>query len=235
MRGKDSPQNVIDSYHRRQRMTPFLVGGLAVLLVVIGIVILVVWFTGPNRPAIALFASPTPTATSTFTPTPTVPTSTPTMTATETLTPTVTVTETPSGPFEYTVKENDTCWDIAVNFKVDVMVLLALNNFAPNTCPITDGQKILIPSPDQALPTATPLPDNMAAGTRIDYVVQLGDSLGTIAAKFNTTIAAIIAIKDNNLKDEAAVLYAGQTLIVPVNMVTPVPTRAATATVTPTP
>lgn len=235
MRGKDSPQNVIDSYQRRQRMTPFIVGGLAVLLVAIGIVILVVWFTGPNRPAIALFASPTPTSTSTFTPTPTVPTSTPTVTPTETLTPTVTVTETPSGPFEYTVKENDTCWDIAANFDVDVMVLLALNNFAPNTCPITADQKILIPSPDQALPTATPLPDNLPAGTKIEYIVQLGDSLGSIAAKFNTTIDAIIAIKDNELEDDATVLFAGQTLIIPVNMVTAVPTKAPTATVTPTP
>lgn len=234
MRGKDSPQNVIDAYHRRQRMTPFIVGGLAVLLVAIGIVILIFWFTGPNRPAIALFASPTPTSTATFTPTPTVPTATPTLTATVTLTPTVTVTETPSGPFEYTIKEGDTCWDIAANFNVDVMVLLALNNFEPNTCPITANQKILIPSPDQSLPTATPLPDNMPAGTKINYIVQLGDSLGSIAAKFRTTVEAIIAIKDNNLDDEAAVLYAGQTLIVPVNLVTPVPTKAPTATATPT-
>lgn len=234
MRGKDSPQNVIDAYHRRQRMTPFIVGGLAVLLVAIGIVILVFWFTGSNRPAIALFASPTPTSTATFTPTPTVPTSTPTLTATASLTPTVTVTETPSGPFEYTIKEGDTCWDISANFDVDLAVLLALNNFEPGTCPITAEQKILIPSPDQALPTATPLPANIASGTKIEYYVQVGDSLGAIAVKFNTTIEAIMAIKENNLTDAGA-LIAGQKLIIPVNLVTAVPTKAPTATVTPTP
>ncbi len=227
MRRKDSPQNVIDSYRRRQHMTPFIVGGLAVLLVAIGIIILVIWFTGPNRPAIALFASPTPTATATFTPTPTVPSPTPTLTPTETQVPTATITVTPSGPFEYTVKENDTCWDIAANFKVDLMVLLALNNFEPNSCPIAADQKILIPSPDQALPTATPLPPNLAPGTKIEYIVQLGESLGQIAARFNTTVDAIMAIKDNNLTD-AAKLVAGQKLIIPVNLVTPVPTKATT-------
>jgi hypothetical protein len=61
MAGKSSPQNVIDSYRRRQQMMPFIVGGLAVLLVAVGIIILVVWFTGSNRPAIGLFASATPT------------------------------------------------------------------------------------------------------------------------------------------------------------------------------
>ena len=234
MRGKDSPQNVIDSYRRRQHMTPFIVGGLAVLLVAVGIVILVVWFTGPNRPAIALFASPTPTSTATFTPTPVTPTATATLTPTITISPTITVTETPSGPFEYTVKEGDICWDIAATFDVDLDVLLALNNFEPNTCPITDGQKILIPSPDIQLPTATALPDNLPAGTKIEYIVLSGDSLGWIAQKFNTTQEAIMAIKENNLTD-AAKLFAGQKLIIPINLVTVAPTKAATATVSPTP
>lgn len=214
-------------------MMPFFVGVLAVLLVVIGIAILVIWFTGPNRPAIALFASPTPTATLTFTPTPTVPTATPTLTATEAPTATVTISPTPSGPFEYTVKEGDTCWDIAANFKIDVMVMLALNNFAPNTCPIQANQKILIPSPDQELPTATPLPANIPAGTKIEYIVQLNDSLVGIAAKFNTTTQAIMAVKDNNLTDQSK-LIAGQKLIIPVNLITRTPTKAPTATLTPT-
>ncbi|HEX9027969.1 MAG TPA: LysM peptidoglycan-binding domain-containing protein [Anaerolineales bacterium] len=214
-------------------MMPFFVGGLAVVLVAVGVIILVVWFTGPNRPALALFASPTPTNTATFTPTPTVPSPTPTLTPTVTLTPTLTVTPTPSGPFEYTVVEKDTCWDIAAKYKVDVMVLLALNNFAPNTCPIAAGQKILIPSPDQTLPTATPLPTGLAKGTKIEYIVQLGDSIGAIVAKFNTTVEAIQAIKENNLTDPNK-LVAGQKLIIPVNINTPVPTKPVKATATAT-
>lgn len=232
MKRKDSPQNVIDTYQRRQRMMPFYVGGLAVLLVAIGIVILVVWFTGPNRPAIALFASPTPTATSTFTPTPTVPSPTPTATATETQTPTPTLSPTPSGPFEYTVQENDTCWDIAAKFEVDLEVLLAINGFPANTCPIKYQQKILIPLKDQKLPTPTDVPiNNMAPGTRIKITVRLGDNLGAIAERYNTTQEAILAIKENNLSD-ASKLLAGQELTIPVNLVTPVPTKAATVTPT---
>lgn len=234
MRGKDSPQRVIDSYKRRQQTMPFVVGGLAVLLVVIGIIILVVWFTGDSRPSIALFASPTPTQTSTFTPTATVPSPTASATATVSLTPTLTITPTPSGPFEYEVKEGDTCWDIAITFNVDMAVLQALNNFAADACPITPGQKILIPAPDQSLPTATALPLDIPAGTKIEYTVQLGDSLGFIATKFNTTTEAIIAIKENNLGESTA-LQAGQKLIIPVNLVTPVPTRTPTPEGTPAP
>lgn len=232
MRGKDSPQNVIDSYRKRQHMMPFLVGGLAVLLVVIGIIILVVWFTGPNRPAIALFASPTPTETATFTPTATVPSPTPTLTPTSTMTPTLTVTSTPSGPFEYSVQEKDTCWAIAEKFKVDLEVLIAINGFAPMTCPINYQQKILIPLADQKLPTETPIAlDKIVAGTKLTVNVHLGDTLALIAARYHSTSEAIMAIKENNLTD-ANKLVAGQDLIVPVNIITPVPTKAGTVTPT---
>ena len=229
MIGKDSPQNVIDSYRKRQQMLPFLIWGLVVVLVVIGIIILVVWFVGPGKGAVSLFASPTPTSTSTFTPTPTTPTATATQTSTETLTPTITETPTPSGPFEYTILENDTCWDIAVTYEVELEVLLALNNFG-NTCPIVPGDKILIPLKGQELPTETPLPTDFPRGQKIEYIVKTGETLAIIAGKFNSTVASIIA--NNKLTDENAI-QAGQMLIVSVNIVTPTPTRAPTNTITP--
>jgi LysM repeat protein len=234
MSGKDSPQNVIESYRKRQQMTPYLVGGLAVLLVAVGVIILVVWFSGPNHPAIALFASQTPTPTDTFTPTPIPPTLTPTNTEAPTTTPTNTITVTPQGPFEYTVKDGDTCWGIASNFKVDAMVLLALNNFPPNQCPIKPAQKILVPAPNQSLPTATALPTNFARGTKINYVIQTGDTLALIASRFNATVDQIM--KDNKITDQNKIT-AGETLIVVYGMVTPtltrVPTSTAAATSTP--
>ena len=229
MIGKDSPQNVIDSYRKRQQMLPFLIWGLVVVLVVVGIIILVVWFIGPGKGAISLFASPTPTATSTFTPTPVTPTSTATQTPTVTLTPTITQTATPSGPFEYTILENDTCWDIAVKYEVELEVLLALNNFG-NTCPIVPGDKILIPLKGQQLPTETPLPTDFPRGKKIDYIVKTGETLAIIAAKFNSTVASIVA--ENKLADENAIT-AGQKLVIAVNIVTPTPTRAPTKTITP--
>ena len=227
MSGKDSPQDVINAYKKSQQMVPFLVGGLAILLVAIGIIVLVVWLSGPNGPSISLFASATPTPTSTYTPTPVTPTATATMTPTETVTPSPTVTFTPSGPQEYTIQDGDTCWDISIKYNVDLQVLLALNNFPAGTCPISVGQKILVPAPGQSLPTATPLPTNLAKGTKIQYVVQLGDTLGAIAARFNTTIDAIL--KENNLKEGDTIQF-GQTLVIPYGLATRVPTLAPTST-----
>lgn len=238
MMKKDSPQSVINAYRKRQQMMPFMVGGLAVLLVAVGIIILVVSFTGQNKPqfAISLFASATPTPTETATVTPVTPTVTPTETATVTMTVTVTQTSTPSGPFEYTVKDGDTCWDIASKFKVDLGVLQALNNFGTG-CPITPSQKILIPTANQTLPTDTPIPTGLAKGTKIQYTIKLGESLDQIASRFNTTKEAIVAATaDYNTKNKLPawtdqnLIYAGQVIIIPVNIATATATRAATST-----
>ncbi len=240
MARKDSPQNVIDSYRKRQQIMPFVVGGLAVLLVAVGIIILVVWFTGPNRPAMALFASATPTSTSTSTATPVTPTATATLTPTETLTPTVTITSTPSGPFEYEVQEGDTCWDISATFEVDLEVLLALNNFNPGTCPINPGDKILIPTQNQQLPTETPISSDLTPGTKIEYQIKTGETMDVIAQRFNSTIDEIIKAtneynRKNNLDllEDKNTIYAGQTLVIPINIVTPTPTLAPTSTPAP--
>jgi len=229
MSGKSSPQSIIDSYKKRQRMMPYLVWGFAILLVLIGVILLVVWFTGPNAPSIGLFSSATPTATATATPTPVTPTATASLTPTITLTPSPSVSPTPSGPFEYTVQEGDTCFDLALTYEVDLLVLLAINNFPSNACPIRPGDVILIPAPDQALPTSTPIPDDMPRGTKINYIVQSGDTLDTIAAEFNTTVDDIIA--QNKLTDRNSI-QVGQTLIIRVNMVTATPTRAPSLTPT---
>lgn len=232
MNRKNSPQSVIDSYRRRQQMAPYFLGGLALLLVVVGIIILVVWFAGSGGQGgapLALFASATPTATETATSTSVPPTATITVTPTETVTPTITMTLTPSGPYEYTVQENDTCWDIAAKAEVDLSVLLALNNFG-NECPIKPNDKILIPQPGAALPTDTPMPTGGPAGQRYEYVVKPGDTLAIIASRFNTTVESIL--KENKITD-ANKINAGDKLIVLMNIVTPTPTRAPTNTITP--
>ncbi len=233
MAGKSSPQNVIDSYRKKQRSMPFILGGLAVLLVVVGIIVLVIWLTGDRggNPISGLFASDTPTPTSTSTVTPVTPTLTATITPTVTETPTITMTVTPSGPFEYTVKENDNCWDIAASFEVDVQVLQAINNFG-TACPIVAGQVILIPAPGQTLPTETPLPTGLASGTKIDYTIKTGETLAIIAARFNSTVKAIM--DDNDIEDENSI-QAGQIITIRVNLVTPTITLAPSATKSITP
>ncbi|MEN4010963.1 MAG: LysM peptidoglycan-binding domain-containing protein [Chloroflexota bacterium] len=229
MSGKKSPQSVIESYRKRQRMMPLITWGLAGALVLMGIILLVVWFGGGNAPQIALFASPTPTPTNTLTPTEVPPTATLTLTPTVTETPTPTLTSTPSGPFEYTVQSGDTCFDLAVRYEVDLLVLLALNNFPAGQCPIREGDKILIPAPNQELPTETPLPTGLPRGTRVEYTVKTGDNLDFIASIFNSTVEDIM--QQNQITDRNKI-DVGQTLIVRVNLVTPTPTRPPTLTPT---
>ena len=240
MRNKNA-KNVISSYRRKQKMGPYLLGGLAILLAVVGIVLLVVYLTGGGGGGISLFKTKTPTPTETPTPTPVTPSPTATMTATITETPTITATTTPTGPFEYVVQEDDNCTSIAEQFDVDVDVLLALNNLN-SSCFITPGQTILIPAPGQELPTVTPLPSDTPAGTLIEYTVRANDSLYALAEKYNSTVDRILAetntyrrANDLTEMEDENDLYVGDVVVIPVNIVTPVPTATNTPTATMTP
>jgi predicted dehydrogenase len=104
-----------------------------------------------------------------------------------------------------------------------------------------DGHHATLLTPDQKgwqelelLPQPTPLPTGLANGSKISYRVLPGDSLGFIAGKFNTTPEAIVAANKTVLTDgTASVIYPGWVLQVPINLVTPVPTKAPTKTLTP--
>jgi len=229
MDDKEKAKDVISSYRKRQQAAqkaPLILGGAALLLV-IGAAILIFWLANPKGFKISLFptATATPTATNTATITPT-----PTDTPTETATPTETPTATPSGPFPYTVQQGDTLSAIAEKFKVDLFVLLAINNLDPANPLIRAGDQITIPGPNTTLPTATPLSPNIGRGSKIEYIVQSGDTLAIIAQKFNSTVEDII---EQNKLENANTIYVGQKLIVRVNIVTPVPpTATPIATVT---
>jgi LysM repeat protein len=231
MSEKRSAQEVITNYRKRQQWKPFIIGAVAVLLAVVGIIILIVWLTSPSHPSIPFLSTSTPTPTSTFTPTPVTPTATFTEVPTNTEVPTATVSPTASGPREYLVQEGDTCYSIASKNNVDLMVLMAANNFT-DTCPLTPGNKILLPAPGTKLPTSTPVNlSQMSHGAILkDYVVQSGESLSQIADQFMSTVDAIMKL--NKITD-AMSLQAGQKIDIPVNLITAVPTKAATVTKTP--
>jgi LysM repeat protein len=85
------------------------------------------------------------------------------------------------------------------------------------------------------MPTPTPLPTGLGPGSRITYLVMPGDSLGSIANKFNSTIESIVLANPTLLKDgDKSVIYPGEQLTIPINLVTAVPTKATTSTPTPT-
>ena len=231
MSDKDSAQNVIDSYRkRRQSTTPFMIGGAAIVLIAVGIVVLVLWLTGSSGPSLSFMASPTPTTTETATPTATATASPmPTSTSTVTLTPTASATPTASGPFIYVVVEGDTLDSIAAQFNINVLVLMALNSMTDSL--IRVGDELLIPNPDLALDTPTPIPTGWR-GT-IEYRIAVGDTLELIAQEFFSTVESIM--EDNEIEN-ANEIFVGQIIVVRVNIATPVPTRTSRPTLlTPSP
>ena len=233
--------NVIKSYRkRRQAQGPVIIYGAAGLLVLIGIIMLIVWLTGPSKPLNAMFATDTPTPT--ITPSPT-NTATLTLTPTVTSTATETMTPTPSSPFVYTVQEGDYLALLVERFSLGddgVALILLLNPYVaeavdnsidPATQNIYPGQKITMPNPGMPLPTPTPIPANLPSGTKVDYYVQAGDTLQVIASKFNSTVEAIQ--KENNITDPNAI-QVGHKLVIPLNLVTATATRPPTSTSGPT-
>jgi LysM repeat protein len=229
-------KSTIDSYRKRRgRFGPVLIWILAAVLVIGGITVLVLSLNG-GVGSISLFATKTPTPTITPSPTNTpVPTQTPTITST----PTQTNTPTPSAPFYYIIQEGDSISSIAEKFELGengVIQILLLNPVIDSfTQIIYVGQEILVPPPGWPMPTLTPWPQDAARGTKITYFVLPGDSLGTIADKFRSTIEEIIKANPDALEDETSLIYPGQLLIIPVNLVTAVPTSISTLTATPTP
>jgi LysM repeat protein len=236
-----SPSSSISSYRkRRQRGGPNIIYIIAGVLVLGGVILLIAWLAGPSKPISTFFATETSTPTMTFTPT---NTSTPTATATATATATITPTATFSTPFSYTVQAGDYLELISKNYNLGddgIQLILLLNPYVgtnestgfpigidPLTQNILPGQVITLPNPGMKLPTATIVPLDLPHGQKEQYIVQSGDSLGKIAALFNSTEEDII--KENNITDPNAI-QVGQVLMIPVNMVTPTATRPPTST-----
>ncbi|MEW5939223.1 MAG: LysM peptidoglycan-binding domain-containing protein [Chloroflexota bacterium] len=168
----------------------------------------------------------TPTAISSPTNTATI-----TPTATDIFTPTLNPTATLQPPFEYVVKEGDTCGGIAFAFNVSVQSIILLNSGIDAACSnLRVGQTLQIPYPTATpppLPTST-LDPTQAAKANCDtatYTVQANDTLSSIAANYNVPMAAIMEF--NNMSNPT--VYVGQVLLIPLCA------RAPTAGPTPTP
>jgi LysM repeat protein len=245
MSQKETPREVIEAYRKKQQRaerTPKIILVIAALILIAAAAVVIFWITSDEKPSFSfsnLFASETPTPTATLTPTPVPPTNTPTLTPTEvppTDTPTPSLTPTRDAPINYTVEEGDNLTLISEKFEIDILVLIEYNkeplDLDPANPIIKVGDVLIIPPPVTELPTATPLPDDIPAGTRIEYTVQSGDVLALIAAEFNSTVEDII--RQNKLED-ANSIYVGQKLIIRVNLVTPVPTEESVEEATPEP
>lgn len=100
----------------------------------------------------------------------------------------------------YKVKKGDSLWDIAKEYNTTVDTLKKINNLSNGK--LTVNQQLFIPKNDNSSVKNT---------GEINYVVQKGDNLWTIANKYDTTISDIKKL--NNLKTNT--LQIGQVLRIP--------------------
>ncbi len=108
---------------------------------------------------------------------------------------------------KYTVRPGDTLYRIAIQFKVTVQGIVAVNNIVnPNL--IYPGQVLFIPI--SSLQPSTPPP--LANPNPIRYIVKPGDTLYRISRMYGVSLTRIISanpIVNPNL------IYPGQSLIIP--------------------
>jgi LysM repeat protein len=132
----------------------------------------------------------------------------------------------------YTVQKGDSLSKIAARVGVSPREITELNNLK-NPNQIRIGQKLLLPSHAKKVPSATGTPTASAAkpaakpaASAVDsgstHTVQSGDTLGKLAAKYGTSVAALKQV--NNLKSD--VIRIGQKLKLPGAAPVPAPAPA---------
>jgi LysM repeat protein len=102
----------------------------------------------------------------------------------------------------YVVARGDTLKALAARFGTTVAKLLELNPKIANPNVIYEGQRLTVP--------ATSVPE---AGATEVYTVKRGDTLRTIAASFDTTVANLLKL--NPQIKNANLIYPGQKINVP--------------------
>ncbi len=139
----------------------------------------------------------------------------------------------------YLVQPGDTLSGLASKFGVSQVELASVNHLSVMSY-LYVGQTLRIPghtaAPVSPVATPTPAPKTPAATTAAiptvqgnSYIVQPGDNLSSIAARYNTTVEAITNL--NKLANPDS-LYVGQILLVPGNGVTVPPATTVAAVVT---
>jgi len=163
-------------------------------------------------------------------------TATPTITVTPSNTPTLQPepTWTPLPPVDYVVKANETCSDIAAQFRVSVQSIILANNLSAD-CLLSEGRTLKVPQPTltpSPVPTATPeaieVISDICTNT-VSIVVSTNDTLQGIALNYNVSMKDIQDF--NNLT--GTTIRQGQPLIIP--LCDRLPTPGPTLTPTPLP
>jgi LysM repeat protein len=131
----------------------------------------------------------------------------------------------------YIVQPTDNLTRLAIRFNTTVQNLLQINPQIINPNLIFAGQRILVPTNGIIPPTGpgapTPGPDQQV------YIVQPGDTLRIIAARFGTTVQNLLVLNPQIVNPN--LIFAGQRIIVPATpgIPTPPPTDPQFYTVQP--
>lgn len=133
-------------------------------------------------------------------------------------------------PQSHIIGAGETLQDIAIRYNTTADALLQ-NNFIPNPNALVPGQVLSLPATGG--PTQTEVPTTDGAQT---YIVDVGDTLRSIAAEFGTTVDALVAA--NNIANPN-VIQAGTTITIPAmttaTVTNPPVSAPATTTTTGTP
>ena len=116
----------------------------------------------------------------------------------------------------YVVARGDTLKSLATRFGSTVESILASNPSIKSANLIYEGQRLTIYAVGPGNPT--PPPNNPPPASGQTYYVQKGDTLRIIAAKFGTTVDAIL--KANPKITNANLIYVGQAITIPAGVST---------------
>lgn len=117
----------------------------------------------------------------------------------------------------YTVQAGDTLWKIARKYNCSITEIMAANSDRiKNPNRIHAGWQLKIPQSGAPITGGTPdavLPENKKSGI---YIVRQGDTLWKIARKYNCSVAEIVSLNRELIRDPA-LIYSGWELKVPQN------------------
>ena len=117
----------------------------------------------------------------------------------------------------YTVQAGDTLWAIARKYGCSIAeIVVANSDRIKNPNRIHAGWQLEIPKSGATITGSAPdavLPENKKSGT---YIVRQGDTLWKIARKYNCSVAEIISLNRELIRDPA-LIYSGWKLKVPQN------------------
>lgn len=107
----------------------------------------------------------------------------------------------------YVIKRGDTLTNLASRFDTSIARLLELNKDISNPSLIYEGQRLIVPK--YGIPEPAPTPGQT-------YIVQRGDTLRILAARFDTTVDVLLKLNPSITDPNR--IYVGQKLVLPASV-----------------